>query len=237
MAKNLVISGIHSVEEILESDNIIKRIYIDKKNNRVNIRKIITLANIKNIPIKYVSKDYISDLTGDKNNQGIAAEVIYENKKDNAKNNNLILLLDHITDVHNLGAILRSAEFFDVSKVVIPVDRSADITPTVFKISEGAVSNLRIEKVKNLKREIDKLKKDGYWIIGADVYGTKNIYEFEFPEKCVIVVGNENKGISRLIKDNLDFKVFIPRKGKVESLNVSVATAIFLSFYRYKYKM
>jgi len=135
-----------------------------------------------------------------------------------------------------MGAILRSAEFFKVDGVILPKQRSASINETVKKISSGAVFHLNMAHIPNIRNEIDKLKKNNFWIIGADVKGDTDIFKFEFPEKSVIVIGNEEKGISRLINNTLDYRVKIPQFGNTESLNVSVASALFLFQYRSLHK-
>ena len=229
-----IIYGIHPVEEALNSNKKIIKILI-KKSDKLNpgILKIILQAEILNIRIKHVSMEEIKKYAGQGVHQGIIAFIKKEDTKTAIDHSgNLYIIPDHITDVHNMGAILRNAEFFNVDTVILPKDRSADINQTVKKTSAGAVFHLNIAHVPNIGNEIDKFKKNDFWIIGADIQGTDNIYEFEFPKKSVIVIGNEEKGISRLIKEKLDYRVKIPVFGKTGSLNVSVASALFLFQYR-----
>ena len=229
-----IVYGIHPVEEVLNSNKNINKILI-KKSNKLNARimQLVYMAEVKNIKIKYVDLKEIKKYVPMGVHQGILAFT----QKDNIElkvdfSRNLYLVLDHITDIHNTGAILRSAEFFKVDGVILPKRRSADINVVAKKTSAGAVFHLNIINVSNIGYEIERLKKNNFWIIGGDIQGNQDIFEFEFPKKSVIVVGNEEKGISRLIKEKLDYRIKIPRFGHVESLNVSVASAIFLFQYR-----
>ncbi len=233
MAKTILIYGIHSVEELLNSNSSnIKIVYLKKNSSKLN--DILILIKIKNIKYKFKTTEELTEICNSNNHQGIVAEVEKNsiNSNDITYTEDIILVLDHIQDTQNLGAILRTAEFFKTGAVIIPDKRAARITSTVYKVAEGAVDKLKIKTVPNLMNEIKILKKNGYWITGADVHNGENIYNFNFPEKTVLVMGNEHKGISKLISDNLDFKIKIPREGKTESLNVSVAAGIFLAFIR-----
>lgn len=134
-------------------------------------------------------------------------------------------MLDHIEDPHNLGAIIRTAEAAGVDAVIIPSDRCADINSTVIKVSVGTALNVLIIKVTNLVNTIKILKQNGYWIFGTDMNG-EDYTKLDYKGKSVIICGNEGKGLSKLVRDNCDFIASIPMKGKVNSLNASVATAI-----------
>ena len=140
----------------------------------------------------------------------------------------LIVILDHIEDPHNFGAIIRSCESFGVDAIIIPNDRSVDITSTVVKTSTGTVDKVKIIKVPNLNMTINKLKKNGYWIVGTDMEGV-DYTTIDYQDKIAIVIGNEGKGISRLVSENCDYLAKIPMVGTVNSLNASVACGIFLS--------
>jgi 23S rRNA (guanosine2251-2'-O)-methyltransferase len=153
--------------------------------------------------------------------------------KDHSQNS-LVLVLDHIEDIGNLGAMLRSAEVFGVDLVIIPDKRGAEISATVYKTSAGAVNHVRVCKVNNIKNAVEKLKEKGYWIYGGEADSSQSIYDIEFDRKTVLVIGSEGKGISRLVRENLDFDFFIPMYGKVNSLNASVACGITLSEIRRK---
>ena len=143
----------------------------------------------------------------------------------------LVLILDGLTDPHNLGAILRSADQFGVDLVIIPERRSVQANETVLKVSSGAAQYVNLSVVTNLNREIDTLKANGFWIYGADMSGTSS-YEEKFSPRTVIVMGSEGDGISQLVRKNCDHITSIPMHGHIDSLNVSVATGILLYEYR-----
>ena len=139
----------------------------------------------------------------------------------------LVLMLDGITDPHNLGAILRSADQFGVDLVLIPERRSVQANETVVKVSSGAAQYVPLAVVTNLSREIRTLKENGFWIYGADMSG-EDSYTVSFPKRTAIVMGSEGDGISQLVRKNCDHIVSIPMRGHIDSLNVSVAAGILL---------
>ncbi len=143
----------------------------------------------------------------------------------------LVLMLDGITDPHNLGAILRSADQFGVDLVVIPERRSVQANETVLKVSSGAAQYVNIAVVTNLARELDLLKEHGFWVYGADMAGD-NSYTEKFSHRSVIVMGSEGDGISQLVRKKCDYITSIPMQGHIDSLNVSVATGILLYEFR-----
>jgi len=146
--------------------------------------------------------------------------------------NDLIVLLDHLEDPHNLGAIIRTCEAAGIKGIIIPKDRSVSVNSTVMKVSVGALENVSIAQVTNIGRTIRELKKKGFWIIGTDLDGT-NFEEMDYQGKIALVIGNEGKGLSKLVKSECDFIAKIPMFGKINSLNASVAAGIII----YKAKM
>ena len=140
----------------------------------------------------------------------------------------LILILDEIQDPHNVGAILRSAECSGVNGVILTKHNSATITSTVTKTSAGATEHLKICQVNNLSQTIDELKEKGFWIVGSSLENAKNYTEVDYKIPIALIVGNEEKGIRKLTASKCDFLVKIPMTGKIQSLNVSVATGILL---------
>ncbi|MCE7954027.1 MAG: 23S rRNA (guanosine(2251)-2'-O)-methyltransferase RlmB, partial [Chlorobi bacterium CHB7] len=140
----------------------------------------------------------------------------------------LILILDEIQDPHNVGAILRSAECSGVNGVILTKHNSATITSTVVKVSAGATEHLNICQVNNLSQTIDELKKNGFWIVGSSFENSKNYNEVDYKIPIALIVGNEEKGIRKLTASKCDFLIKIPMSGKIQSLNVSVATGILL---------
>jgi 23S rRNA (guanosine2251-2'-O)-methyltransferase len=139
-----------------------------------------------------------------------------------------ILVLDGVTDPRNFGALLRTAEAVGVNYIIIPKDRSVEVTPLVVKASAGAAHHINISRVTNLRRTIRELKQHNYWTVGLDSQGRNSIYDKTYPDRLVIVLGSEGHGIRPINLRECDFIVSIPMLGKVGSLNVSVAGAVFL---------
>ena len=217
--------------EKLNSNNKINKIYI---SNKFNDEKILSLIQKKNISTKVVENRQLDKMCNGLH-QGIILDVediktydLQEIVEEIDKEYPLIVILDHIEDPHNFGAIIRSCEAFGVDAIIIPNDRSVDITSTVVKVSVGTIEKIKIVKVVNLNNAIKKLKEYGYWVVGTDMQGT-NYTEIDYKTKIAIVIGNEGKGISRLVSENCDYLAKIPMKGTVNSLNASVACGIFLS--------
>lgn len=148
--------------------------------------------------------------------------------KINNKNNARLVMLDHLEDPHNFGAIIRTCEALGISGIIIPNDRAVSINSTVVKTSVGAIEYVSIVKVPNLQVAIKKLKENNFWIIGTDMKGT-DYRELDYNMNTCLVIGNEGKGISNVIKNNCDYIVTIPMKGKIDSLNASVSCGIILS--------
>ncbi|MCJ7650609.1 MAG: 23S rRNA (guanosine(2251)-2'-O)-methyltransferase RlmB, partial [Candidatus Lokiarchaeota archaeon] len=140
----------------------------------------------------------------------------------------LLLILDSIQDTHNVGAILRTADCSGVSGIIITKHNSAPINETVVKTSAGATEHVKICQVNNLSQAIKELKDNGFWIVGSSLEGSKPYTEVDYKIPIAVIVGNEEKGIKKLTAENCDFLVYIPMKGKIQSLNVSVATGILL---------
>lgn len=140
----------------------------------------------------------------------------------------LIVICDGLTDPHNLGAVIRSAETAGAHGVVIPKRRSVGLTATAAKASAGAIEHIGVARVTNLAAAIDELKEQGVWIFGADAGGDKNLYDADFADSAAIVIGSEGDGLSRIVREKCDFIVSIPMKGRVNSLNASAAAAVLL---------
>ena len=184
------------------------------------------LANL-NCPIVYVDKEKLDRMV-DGAHQGIVLKVkeydycdLYDLDSD------IIVVLDHLEDPHNFGAIIRTCEAAGITDIIIPRDRSVSVNSTVMKTSVGCLDRVRIASVTNIVQSLEYLKKNGYWVIGTDMDGT-DYKEIDYSGKIAIVVGNEGNGMSRLVKESCDFIASIPMKGTVNSLNASVATAIIL---------
>lgn len=166
------------------------------------------------------------------NNQGIGAKVAdyktiaLEDAINKPKKNKLFIMLDSLEDPHNLGAILRSSDAFDVDGIILPKNRSVQLTNTVAKVSTGAIEHVDVIGVTNLNQTIKKLKDNGFWIVGTDADTEQSISEINVDTDLCIVIGSEGKGISRLVKENCDYTVKIPMVGHVNSLNASVSAAL-----------
>ncbi len=226
----MYIYGKNVVYEKLKSDDLVKEAFVFKK---FSDQEIIDLLKMKKIDIKWVDK-YQLDKMVNGLHQGIILNVKdFETVSlDNILNNDsrypLIVMLDHLEDPHNFGAIIRSCEALGVDGIIIPNDRSVDINGTVIKTSAGAIQYMKIAKVSNLVNTIKVLKDKGYWIIGTDMNGTSyNDMKYDMP--ICLVIGNEGKGMSRLVKESCDYVVSIDMVGKTNSLNASVATGIMMA--------
>lgn len=227
----MYIYGRNSVLEALSQDkHPVKRLFISKKRGE---EKIVRLALNRGIKILEVPDKVLRDLVGNQNHQGFVADVdfIYE-PLDSLFELPVVLALDHIQDPHNLGALARSAAAFGVRGFVVPKDRAVHVTPAVVKVSEGNVFKISISVVTNLRMAIEEFKERDFWIYGSDMEG-KALWDVSFPERVVLVLGSEGKGLSRLIRETCDEFISIPMEPGVESLNVSVSGAVFMyEFYR-----
>ncbi len=240
----MYIYGFHSVLAAISNslDNI-DHILIDSNRNDKRLNNLLELIKNHKISFKYV-KD-LDKLVGENTHQGVAAAIkshiskptelkdLLNNldKEDNA----IILILDGITDVHNFGAIIRSAECFGVQAIIVPKNNSANINnPIVAKVSSGAVNTIPIITVNNLSRSIEQLKEHDFWIAGtALAENSINLFEFKCNKKIAWVMGNEGSGMRRLVTENCDYLVTIPMQGTTQSLNVSVATGVVLAYTRF----
>lgn len=196
-------------------------------------QKVITYLQKNKIKIKFLTKIELNKIEK-RNHQGIILDIPeyqYYNFKcllEEINNTSFILILDHIEDPHNLGAIIRTCEGAGIDAIIIPKNRSAEVNETVMKVSAGAANILRICQVSNLNEAIRKLKAHGCWIVGSDIKTDVLYNEGNYNFPLVLIVGNEGKGISILTQQMCDFMVKIPLHGKIESLNVAVATGILL---------
>lgn len=220
----MYIYGKNVALEYLEKKEKIKKAIISKE---FKDQKILSLLQKQNISTKFLSKKEIDELAKG-NNQGIILDVPdfdYNSIDEIPLENGFIVILDHLEDPHNFGAIIRTCEAAGVDAIIIPKDRSVDVNSTVIKVSTGAISNIKVIKVTNLVNTINELKEKGYWFIGTDMEGT-SYNEIDYKGNIGIIIGNEGKGMSDIITKNCDFIASIPMKGKVNSLNASVAAGI-----------
>ena len=230
------IEGRNPVIEVLKSDRQIDKIMIADGAKEGSIKKIIGMAKDKNIVVQYVNKNKLDEISTSHAHQGVIAVVgdyrYYELEEliEKAKSTNedmFFIILDEITDPHNLGTIIRTADAVGAHGVIIPKRRSVHITPVVAKASAGAVEYVPVCKVTNIVNTIKRLKEEGLWIAAADMDG-EVFYEQNLTGPIGLVIGSEGFGISRLVKQNCDFTVKMPMTGNVTSLNASVAGGILL---------
>ena len=217
--------GKNVAKEILQNKKTIKKAYIYEKFNDNEI-----LNNLKenNIPCKFLDKIALDNMENG-THQGIILEIDdYKYKYlDELLDNDIIVILDHLEDPHNFGAIIRTCEAAGITSIIIPKDRSVKVNATVMKTSVGALENVDVCMVTNLVNTIKTLKENGYWIIGTDMEGT-DYKQIDYKGKIAIIIGSEGKGLSRLTEENCDFIAKIPMYGKVNSLNASVAAALII---------
>jgi 23S rRNA (guanosine2251-2'-O)-methyltransferase len=235
--KEMYVSGRNPVMELLKSDKQVDKLYVLKGELKGSINKIMGKAKDMGIVIQQVDKNKLDSMAEGNAHQGVVALVTgYEYSEvvdmlQLAKTRNespFILILDGIEDTHNLGAIIRTAECAGVHGVVIPKRRAAMVNQTVYKSSAGAVEHMKVAQVGNITQTIEDLKKEGLWIYGADMDGEKEYFRTDLKGAIALVIGNEGKGLSRLVKEKCDVLVNIPMTGKVGSLNASNAASILI---------
>lgn len=221
----MYVCGKNVVRELLKNNTKIYKILTFEKFNDTKL-----ISDIKNtgIPIKYLDKRTLDKMLD--NNQGIIADIDdykYYSLNEIMTPNPFFVMLDHITDPHNFGAIIRTCEAAGVDAIIIPKDRSVTINSTVMKTSAGTLSKMKICMVNNINDTIKKLKNNGVWIVGTDMVGT-DYKTIDANEPICLIIGNEGDGISRLVSENCDYMATIPMKGEVNSLNASVAAGIII---------
>lgn len=225
------IYGKNPAEEVLGGKKRIFKAYLMEQTNQ----ELHKLLKSRGIPCVVMNKhDFKKDFLG--NHQGIVLEVedykTYQLKEfldelDISKNPT-VLVLDGITDPHNFGAIIRSAEAGGVAGIIIPKNRSATITGTVVKVSSGAIEYVKIIEVTNLRNALNTLKENGFWTVGTEMDADKSYSEIDVTTPLAIVIGSEGKGMSKLIKDTVDYSVRIDMIGSINSLNASVSAGIII---------
>ncbi len=222
----MYISGKNGCLTVLE-----KNIKINKAFISLDFSDETIITYLEKNKINYTRKEKFElDKLVSKNHQGIILDIedykycdIDELMVDEA----LVIMLDHLEDPHNLGAIIRTAEALGVTGVIIPKNRTVEVNDTVVRTSAGTVFNVKIAQVNNLVNAMNQMKKNGFWIVGTDMSET-NLSEVDFNGKSCIVIGNEGRGMSRLVKENCDFVASIKMLGEVNSLNASVAAGIII---------
>ena len=228
--------GRHAVVEALQTPDRVNRVFIQEGTSGRDAAKVIELAREKGIQVQTVPKTKIEDLVGNTVHQGLVASIAaYEyadledvfKKAEEKGEDPFIVILDGVEDPHNLGSILRTADATGVHGIIIPKRRSASLTATVAKASTGAIEHVPVVRVTNLTQTIEQLKARGIWVFGTDMNGT-DYRKWNTSGPLAIVMGNEGKGVSRIVKESVDEMVTIPMVGHVQSLNASVASALMM---------
>ncbi len=225
-----VIYGKNNVMDTIKIREISK-VFIQKDKKS---KEIVDLIATKNIPYVYVEKKYLDQLTQHAAHQGIGAIVSPTNylelneliNKNKSVENPMVILLDEVQDVNNLGAIIRIVDSFGINGLIFNKRRNAQLNGAVAKISTGAINHIDIVRVTNLSQTIEKMKKLGYWIAYLDMDGKTKVQDFDFDLPLVVVVGGEDKGVTNNIKKHCDFGITIDMFGHVNSLNVASATSV-----------
>ena len=229
------IEGRNPVIEAIKNDREIDKIMISNSAKEGSIKKIIAMAKEKNLVVQYVDKNKLDEISTSHAHQGVIAQVseykyceldgLIDSVKEKGEDP-FFIILDEITDPHNLGSIIRTAETAGVHGIIIPKRRNVAVNATVAKVSTGATSYVKIARVNNLNETIRKLKDSGLWVIGTDGDADTLYYNQDLKGPLAIIIGSEGFGMSKLVKENADILIKIPMKGKITSLNASVSAGI-----------
>ena len=232
-----VIEGRNAVIEALRAGTAIDKIYLAKGDTDSALGHIANTARANGVVVVNADRRKLDEMSRTHAHQGVIAvaavreyasiEVIFQRAEERGEAP-LIVICDELSDPHNLGAVIRTAECAGAHGVVIPKRRSAGLTAIVAKTSAGAVSHIPVARVPNLTALMKELQKRGVWIFGAEMNGNTSLYEADLKGPAAIVIGSEGSGMSRLVAETCDFTVSIPMKGKINSLNASAAAAILL---------
>ena len=222
----MLVFGKNVATEVINSKTKIKKVFVTKNFDN---KYILDYLRNNNIKIINMDKREMDEKYG-KGVQGIVLDIEdYEyHELNEVFDSNFVVILDHLEDPHNLGAIIRTSEAAGVSGIIIPKDRGVSINATVIKTSTGAIDNIPISMVTNLSNTISDLKKNGFWIVGTDMVNSTDYREIDYSGKIALVIGNEGSGMSRMVRESCDFIARIPMYGKVNSLNASVAAGIMI---------
>ncbi|MBL4819924.1 MAG: 23S rRNA (guanosine(2251)-2'-O)-methyltransferase RlmB [Gammaproteobacteria bacterium] len=233
-----MVMGIHAVTELLnQHPTQIKQLLVQEGRSDARLKAVLTLADAAGISAETVARKDLDENVGG-SHQGVAARCEFLDSTrdekflwtmlDNIQHDPLILVLDEITDPHNLGACLRTADAAGVDAVIIPKNRSAALNMTVRKVASGAAETVNLVAITNLSRTLKALQQRGIWVVGTAGEATKSLHEQDLTGPLAVVMGSEGHGLRRLTREGCDFLVSIPMSGKLSSLNVSVATGICL---------
>lgn len=225
----MLVYGRNVVNEILNGKTKIYKVFLD---NNYKDEDILNKINKRGLKKFHVDKSKLDKMCGNSTNQGIAMDIEEFNYYDiktieNDDKSNFVVMLDSIEDPHNFGAIIRTCECAGVDYIIIPKNRSVSVNSTVYKTSSGALSNMKIVEVTNLHNTIKKLKDLGFWVYGSDAKG-KDYRSIDFGGKTCLIIGSEGHGLKQIVSNSCDEIISLPMKGKINSLNASVAAGIFI---------
>lgn len=238
MAAPQLIAGLHAVRTALglEGGNV-QELWYDSQRRDRRLREVLEMARKAHIPTHVAERDNLDRLTGGANHQGVVARAALPAALDeraldgllaNLSEPPFLLILDGVQDPHNLGACLRTADAAGVHAVIAPRDRSVGLTSTVCKVASGAAGKVTYIQVTNLARALKRLQRDGVWLVGTANQAQSSLYDADLRGPLALLMGGEGKGLRRLTREYCDLLVYMPMRGVVESLNVSVATGIVL---------
>ena len=232
-----LIEGRNAVREALRAGRVIDRVYVASGETDGTLQQLTAMARQSGAVVSFVDRRKLSSMSPTGTHQGIIAvaaahdyvsvEEILQTAADRGEAP-LLVLCDELTDPHNLGAILRTAECAGAHGVIIPKRRSVGLTAAVARASAGAIEHMQVARVSSLQQTMKDLQKAGIWIYGAAAEGTTDLYQADFRSPAAIVIGNEGAGLGRLIEQTCDYTVSIPMRGQISSLNASVAAAVLL---------
>ncbi len=232
-----LIEGRNAVSEALKSGRAINKVFLADGDVDKSLGRLAAMAKDAGAVVVRIDRRKLNDMSPTGAHQGIIASVAAHEYStiaqilDSAREKGeapLLVICDELSDPHNLGAILRSAECAGAHGVIIPKRRSVGLTAVVGKASAGAIEYMPVARVSNLASAIRELKEQGVWIYGTAAEGASPLYRTDLTGPAAIVIGNEGVGMSRIVSESCDFKVSIPMKGKISSLNASAAAAILL---------
>jgi 23S rRNA (guanosine2251-2'-O)-methyltransferase len=225
------------IEGLFSNPPIFEKILVARGRGGAEFRKILDIAEKKSIPVEFVGREVIEKMVPNSVHQGILGmgpdheyatieELISNRHPENT--HDLLIILDGVADPRNLGSVIRTAHCLGANGVIIPENRAASLTASAVKASAGASELLPVAKVVNLVRTIEDLKEKGFWVYGADAESKSSLSTLDYDGNVAVVMGSEGKGIRPLVRKNCDFLVSIPMRGRVASLNISVATGVII---------
>lgn len=232
-----ILAGIHPVFEALKARRPLDRVLVAKGAGGPKLQEIIELCRRQGLAVRFEPREALDRVSSGAVHQGVVAlgaAHSYVELEDIIQGAHMLVLLDGVEDPHNLGAVIRTVNAAGADAVIIPERRAAGLTDTVAKASAGAIEYTPVARIVNVAQALEKLKQHGFWIYGLDERGAQRYDEAGFADRSVLVLGAEGKGLHDLVKKRCDVLLRIPMRGKITSLNVSVAAGVVLFEWRRK---